>query len=374
MTTQKAKRQRLHLPNLDGPEVYASFDPSGLRDRLRALPQQCRAAWRQSQAPLPADLTGDYDKVVIGGMGGSAIAGDLVADLAALQRTVPVVVARSFHLPFALDRRSLFISCSYSGNTRETLSLFRQAIADGAQVLAVTAGGTLAEEAKKNNIPILPVKAKGEPRSAVGYNLILLLGALNRLGLVSVSDDEAQAAVAGLDLQLSRIGEEVSTPDNPAKLLARELLDKLVVVYGGGIFSGVARRWKAQLNENAKAWAFYESIPESLHNSVEPYGVASAVGQDVMALVLQPETAETAETASDELKERCRVLAQMLSWGQVSHRVLPGTDGPPLAQLLNMILLGDYVSYYLALLQGLNPSPTPAIERSKDLAELSIRN
>ena len=372
MTTKNPQRQRLHLPNLDGPEVYAAFDPSGLRDRLRALPQQCLAAWRQSQAPLPADLTGDYDKVVIGGMGGSAIAGDLVADLAALQRTVPVVVARSFHLPFALDRRSLFISCSYSGNTRETLSLFRQAIADGAQVLAVTAGGTLAEEAKQNNIPILPVKAKGEPRSAVGYNLILLLGALNRLGLVSVSDAEVPAAVAGLELQLSRIGEEVSTPDNPAKLLARELLDKLVVVYGGGIFSGVARRWKAQLNENAKAWAFYESIPESLHNSVEPYGVASAVGQDVMALVLQPETAETA--ASDELKDRCRVLAEMLSWGQVSHRVLPGTDGPPLAQLLNMILLGDYVSYYLALLQGLNPSPTPAIERSKDLAELSIRN
>ena len=204
-----------------------------------------------------------------------------------------------------------------------------------------------------------------------------MLGALNRLGLVSVSDAEVPAAVRGLELQLSRIGEEVATPDNPAKLLARELLDKLVVVYGGGIFSGVARRWKAQLNENAKAWAFYESIPESLHNSVEPYGVASAVGQDVMALVLQPETTETAETetaASDELKDRCRVLAEMLSWGQVSHRVLPGTDAPPLAQLLNMILLGDYVSYYLALLQGLNPSPTPAIERSKDLAELSIRN
>ena len=153
MTTKNPKRQRLHLPNLDGPEVYAAFDPSGLRDRLRALPQQCLAAWRQSQAPLPADLTGDYDKVVIGGMGGSAIAGDLVADLAALQRTVPVVVARSFHLPFALDRRSLFISCSYSGNTRETLSLFRQAIADGAQVLAVTAGGTLAEEATEEQHP-----------------------------------------------------------------------------------------------------------------------------------------------------------------------------------------------------------------------------
>lgn len=361
--TPETPRQSLNLPELDRPEVYAALDPSGLRDRLRRLPRHCRAAWTQTQArdALPAGLAGDYDRVVIGGMGGSAIAGDLVADLAALQRAVPVVVARNFHLPFPLDRRSLFIGCSYSGNTEESLSLFRQAAGDGARMLAVTAGGQLAAEAGAHGIPILPVDAPGEPRSAVGCNLILLLGVLNRLGLVGVSDAEVQAAVAGLEGQLSGIGEEAPTPDNPAKLLARELVDKLVVVYGGGLFSGAARRWKGQLNENAKAWAFYENLPEALHNSVEPYGVASAVGKDVMALVLQP------ATAGDQLKERYRTLTEMLRWGQVSHRLLPGTGGPPLSQLLNIILLGDYVSYYLALLRGIDPSPTPAIERSKAL-------
>ena len=361
-TNREVKPPGLELPDLDGPEVYAAFDPSGLGERLRALPGQCRAAWAQAQAAFPAELAGgDYDRVVIGGMGGSAIAGDLVADLAALRPTVPVIVARSFHLPFALDARSLFIACSYSGNTAETLSLFRQAVAAGARTLAVTAGGALADAAQAGQVPVLPVAVNGEPRSAVGCNLILLLGVLNRLGLVGLTDADVTDAVDAMERRLAGIGAATPTPDNPAKLLARELVDQLVVVYGGGIFSGVARRWKTQLNENAKAWAFYESLPESLHNSVEPYAVPSPAGPDLMALVLEPMAADA------ELKERYRVLTEMLRWGPVNHRLLAGTDGPPLAQLLDMILLGDYVSYYLALLRSLNPSPTPAIERSKEL-------
>jgi glucose/mannose-6-phosphate isomerase len=385
--TINPQRPGLGLIGLDdGPEAYAALDPSGLGARLRDLPRQCQAAWTHSQSFDWSDWSawsawteasawtepsnrsasgwlGDIDQVVIGGMGGSAIAGDLVADLASLKPTVPVLVVRNFQLPFALNRRSLFIGCSYSGNTEESRSLFRQAISAGAQVLAVTGGGMLAKEARSHNIPVLTVDASGEPRSAIGYNLLLLLGLLSRLGLVSVGEAEVQAAIKALDRQLSLIGEAAPTPENPAKMLARELLDKLVVVYGGGIFSGAACRWKAQLNENAKVWAFYETIPESLHNSVEAYGGTSRVGKDVMALVLDP------VSASAELKARYRTLAEMLRWGNIDHRVLPGTDGPPLAQLLSMIMLGDYVSYYLALLQGIDPSPTPAIVRSKGLLD-----
>ncbi len=354
------------LPDLDGPAVYAAFDPSGLGKRLGDLPRQCQHAWQQSQTYPLKELAGDYDQVVIGGMGGSAIAGDLVADLAALQRSLPITVVRGFHLPFALNRRSLFIACSYSGNTQETRSLFRQATDAGARALAVTSGGGLAAAAREHGVPVLPVAASGEPRSAIGYHLILLLGVLQQLELVNTAAEEAPAAIQSLERQLTGINEKVPTPDNPAKRLAGELLDKLVVVYGGGLFSGAARRWKTQLNENAKVWAFYESIPESLHNSVEAYGSASEAGQKVMALVLQP------ATATGELKERYQTLTELLRCSRVGHRTLPGTDGPPLAQLLSMILLGDYVSYYLALLQKLNPSLTPAIERGKALGESPV--
>ncbi len=362
MTASKAARRGWSLPDLDRPELFAALDPSGMRHRLRSVPRQCRAAWRQIEEWRPSALSGDYDRVIIGGMGGSAIAGSLTADLSAWQQAVPVVVVRGFHLPFALNRRTLFIACSHSGNTRETLSLYHQARAEGADILAITAGGALSRAAAAHGAPTLPVNAPGEPRSAVGYNLILLLGVLRRLRLLNLTADEAADSAAALERQVARLGEAVNHPDNPAKQLAGELAGRLIVVYGGGIFAAVARRWKAQLNENAKVWAFYENLPEALHNSVESYGETSHSGEELIALLLRP------NAASRELTDCYRALRQMLQWGGIDHRMLTVPPGPPLTQLLGMLLLGDYVSYYLALLRGLDPSPTPAIERSKGLA------
>lgn len=330
-----------------------------MRRRLGDLTRQCRDAWTQAQCLSLDGLAGNYNQVVISGMGGSAIAGDLVCDLSALNPGVPVVVARSLQLPFQLDRGTLFISCSHSGNTQETLSLFRAAADSDASMVAITAGGALAQEAAAQGATVVPVNAPGEPRSAVGYNLVLLLGLLHRLGLAQVEDADISAAESAINEQLALFAESAPAAENPAKQLAAQLAGKLLVVFGGGIFSGAARRWKAQLNENAKVWAFYENIPECLHNSVESFGAVPDPERSVFALLLQPSTMER------ELADRYRTLAEMLEGNGVEHCALAGIDGPPLAQLLSMILLGDYVSYYLALLQGLDPSPTPAIDRSK---------
>jgi glucose/mannose-6-phosphate isomerase len=351
----------LDMHSLDIDRIYDRLDPTGLRRRLRDLPRQCEEAWLQANALALPERWQSNDKVVIGGMGGSAIAGDLVADLSSLQKSVPIIVVRDFHLPFSLDGDSLFIGCSYSGNTEETLSLFRQALQQRARVLAIASGGVLMEEARAQNVPLLTIDAPGEPRSAVGYNLMLLLGALGRLGLVNTSDDDVRCAVTALRRHIAHLGEEVPTKDNPAKQLAQELNDKLIVVYGGGIFSGAARRWKTQLNENAKVWAFFETAPELLHNAVEAYNSSPALNKDKMVLVLQP------SSGAAELKSRYRAVLGLLHQQDIMHRVLEGADGPPLAQLLTILNLGDYVSYYLALLQGVNPAPTPAIDLGKRL-------
>jgi glucose/mannose-6-phosphate isomerase len=294
-------------------------------------------------------------------MGGSAIAGDLVADLASLQHGIPIWVVRDFHLPFALDQHSLVVACSYSGNTAETLSMFRQALLAGARVMAVTGGGRLAKEAKAEGIPHLHVSIPGEPRSAAGYTLMLLLASLHRLGLVETSKDDVQAATADLREQAIQLGEEVPARNNPAKQLALELKGKLILIYGGGIFSGLARRWKTQFNENAKAWAFSETIPELLHNSVEALSGLRNIGERVMVLLLQP------NTGAAQVTDRYRVVTQLLRQSDISYRTLEGGDGRPLEQLLSMLLLGDYVSYYLALLNGVDPSPTPAISKAKTI-------
>lgn len=289
------------------------------------------------------------------------MAGDLASDLAATQGTVPILVVRDPHLPFVIDGRTLFVACSYSGDTEETLSLFDQAARAQARMLAMGSGGALAQKATDNNVPFLPVDITTEPRCAVGYNLMLILGALRQVGLLKLEEEEVLGAVEALARRVSALKENVPLAENPAKQLALALHGKLVVMYGSGLFSGVARRWKSQINENAKAWAFYETVPELLHNSVEAYPSRSPVADRVMVLLLQPGVDEAGYA------RHITVVADLLRRNNLPHRVLVGEDDSPLAQILNMLLLGDYVSLYLAMLSGVDPSPNPSITVAKGL-------
>lgn len=363
MRTSKIKSQLTCSETLDSEANIARLDPTGLRGRLRALPDHCREAWQQAKAlALPPEWSRS-NKVVIGGMGGSAIAGDLVADLAALQQSVPVLVVRNFSLPFSLDQNSLFIGCSHSGSTEETLSLFQQARRQNSMVLAVAGGGILLEQAASAGIPSLTINAPGEPRSAVGYNLMLLLGALNQCGIVKSNEAEVESAITALQAQVSKLSEDVPVGKNLAKQIAQELPEKLILVYGGGLFTGMARRWKTQLNENAKAWAFFETLPELLHNSVEAFNTSTGNLQNKFVLVLKP------NTDNQDLQSRYRVVAELLKQKNIPHRIIESSEGTPLAQMLSILTLGDYVSYYLAMLHGVDPSPIPAISLGKELLD-----
>lgn len=346
--------------DLDLPETYSSLDSSGIRERLRKLPRHCEEAWRISQTvPLPV-APAPVQHVVIGGMGGSAIAGDFTADLAAAQGALPISVVRDLHMPFALNSNTLFIACSYSGETQETLSLFHQALAAGSQVMVISSGGRLTEEAQSRGIPALRIDAPGEPRNATTYSLLLLLGVLHRLDLVRTGDDAVRTSAEDLQKRVAQLEEGVPTRDNPAKLLAAELKDKLILVYGGGLFTGMARRWKTQLNENAKVWAFFETIPELLHNAVESFGTAEGPGSQLMVMLLQPRVEER------DVNPHYQVVSQLLGRNGVPNRILQGETTNSLSQLLTMLLMGDYVSYYLAMLRGVDPSLIPAVQAAKE--------
>ena len=181
------------LPNLDDPQTYVDLDPSGMAGRLSDVPRQCLQGWRQATSLEVLGLSGPFDHVVIVGMGGSAIAGDLVADLASLQGRLPVTVVREFEIPFSLNPQTLMIACSYSGNTQETLAMFRHGLEMGATAVAATAGGTLAREASERDVPTLFVDVEGEPRNAAVYNFTLLLGLLSRLGLLSTEASDVRS-------------------------------------------------------------------------------------------------------------------------------------------------------------------------------------
>ena len=353
------------MVDLDSPATYERLDRSGLYRRLNDLPAQCRRAWDEAKEIELPDEWRRCTEVIIAGMGGSAIAGNLAADLAGPASVTPIRVVRDFNVPGLSGKQAsgpgqLIVVCSFSGETEETLSMFAQAQVAGTAMAVITGGGTLRRLAAEAGIPVLTVDAPGEPRSAVGYNLMLLAALLDRIGWLSISDQDVSAAVSAAESMALEVGVETPTRTNQAKLLAGDLLGRLTLVYGGGIFSGMALRWKSQINENGKSWAFAESLPELLHNSVESYSGGPEIRQRTTALLLRP------NQPTPEIKRRYAVLGEMLDREGIEKRVFTGVQGGPLTQMLSMIVLGDYISYYMGLLNDKDPSATHNIDQLKE--------
>ncbi len=310
--------------------------------------------------------------MIVAGMGGSAIAGVLAADLAGPSSSTPIRVVRDFHIPGVFSGSGsgsgpgqLVVVCSFSGETEETLSMFDQARSAGAAIAAITGGGALARRASEAGVPVMTVDAPGEPRSAVGYHLMLLASLLDRIGVINVSDREVAEAVDAAGSMLSQVGIEVPETDNPAKQLAHDLVGGLTVVYGGGSLSGMALRWKSQINESGKSWAFAELLPELFHNSVESFPGSPEIRQRTTALLLKPYQVKPYQTSSD-LERRYTVLGQILDRSGIQNRSFTGVAGGLLAQSLSMIVLGDHISYYLGLLNEADPSEIPSIDLVKE--------
>ena len=354
------------MVDLDDLSTYERLDPSGLHRRLQSLPGQCSQAWEEAKGIGIPEEWRRCTEVIVAGMGGSAIAGDLAADLAGQTSATPVRVVRDFHIPGLSGKQGsqpgqLVVVCSFSGETEETIAMFDQAQATRTSMAVITGGGTLGRRASEAGIPVMTVNAPGEPRSAVGYNLMLLASLLDRIGVISVPDEEAAAAAETARSMVSCVGIETPSATNPAKSLAKELLGRLTLVYGGGIFSGMALRWKSQINENGKSWAFAELLPELLHNSVESFPGGSEIRRRTTAILLKP------NQPTPQMERRYTVLGGMLDQSGIENRMFTGVPGGPLTQSLSMIVLGDYVSYYMGLLNGINPSETRSINLSKEL-------
>ncbi|MSQ40640.1 MAG: bifunctional phosphoglucose/phosphomannose isomerase [Dehalococcoidia bacterium] len=346
--------------DLDDPSLYARLDPSGMGHRLASLPHQVRLAWRDAGAlALPSSYR-SVDKVVLVGMGGSGVGGDLLADLLALEPTGPVfAVCRDYRLPSWVDARTLVIASSYSGNTEETLACFRDALGRSAKVVAITSGGILQQEAQAHRVPILGVNYQGEPRSALGFSFLAPLALLQGLGLEPDQAPALEEAVMLLEGASQRYGSGQPTEGNEAKRLARALEGHLVVVYGAGFLVGVARRWKTQINENAKGWALAEALPELNHNAILGYQFPGALATGAFVVLLH------SPLLGGRVSARYPITMEILGRAGVSHKRVEVEGTSPLAQVLGAVALGDWTSYYVAMLNGVDPSPVDVIEYLK---------
>ena len=349
---------------LDQPEVYARLDPSRFRERIAGLPDQCWQAWREGSAFRLPDTHAGVQAVAILGMGGSAIGGDLIAGLATLESGPPVTVCKDIRLPGWIGGKTLAIVSSYSGNTEETIAMYRQAKERGACLVAITGGGALAQLAQQDGVPVFTVTYRGEPRSALGYSFGVPLAFLCNLGLLADKGDELVRAVQTLRDLAVALAPGVPKAQNPAKTVAASLHDRLPVVYGAGFLAAATRRWKTQLNENSKVWAFSEELPELGHNAVEGYALPRQVKEQAFVVLLH------SYLLHQRISLRYQVIEEMLAQNGTLYNQLEGTGDTPLAHLLSTVMLGDYVSYYLAMLNQVDPAPMPAIDHLKErLAE-----
>jgi glucose/mannose-6-phosphate isomerase len=340
---------------LDDLAAYQRIDPEGMLACIRDLPRQCRAAWQEAQDLKLSDDYRDIDKVVILGMGGSAIAGDFLRSLVALESPVPVFSHRNYELPRLVDGRTLLIASSYSGNTEEVLSSFEQGLSSGAKKVVITGGGKLLTIARAKDIPAFVFDYPAEPRAALGYSFMPLLAIAQEVGLAADKGADVDEAVAVMDGLAARIEETVPLASNPAKQLAQKLHQRLPVVYGAGILTPVARRWKGQLNETAKVWCFYEELPEANHNALVGYGLPKEMAAKALVVFLR------APSLHPRILLRYDLTRTALEEAGVESAMVEAEGKSSLAQMMSATLFGDWVSLYLAILNGVAPAPTPPI-------------
>jgi glucose/mannose-6-phosphate isomerase len=342
--------------NLDDLLVYRRLDPSGMLDHLHRFPAQCRLAWEKVlKFSLPPEYS-PVDKVVILGMGGSAIGGDLVRRLALTESKVPVWVHRDYGLPPLVDRDTLVIASSYSGNTEETLSAFNAALKTPARKLAITSGGRLKQLAEKEGIPVFSIDYPAPPRAAFPHSFVPLVGIFQKLGLLGDKSADLKTALEVLDRLSPDLVETSPLAANPAKQLAARLKGRLVVIYAGEMLSEVARRWKTQLNENGKAWAFFELFPELNHNAVMGYEFPVELRDRVSVILLH------SDLLSPRSQRHYEATAELLGKLEIGHKVVGAVGETALAQVMSLVLLGDYVSFYLAMLNETDPTSLFAID------------
>ena len=344
------------MVDLDNPPIYQQLDTSGMLNHLREFPKQCEQAWEKVlKFELPREYT-RIDKVIILGMGGSAIGGEIVRRLALVESKVPVWVHRDYGLPPFVDENTLVIASSYSGNTEETVSAFTESLKTPAKKLALTTGGKLKYLAEREGIPIFLIDYQAPPRAAFPHSFIPLVGIFQKLSLPRDKSADLQETLQILNRLSTDLVETTPLVSNPAKQLATKLWGHMAIIYGAEILSEVAQRWKAQLNENSKTWAFFELFPELSHNAVVGYKFPSQVKERIFVVLLH------SALFHRQSQLRYEATAKLLAEAGINRELVEAVGATALTQIMSLVLYGDYISFYLAILNRIDPTPVDSID------------
>lgn len=355
---EQTPAQKSLLRALDDVDAIKSLDSQDQFGMVAGLADQVIDAYRAG-ADIIEDGGGEVGGITVAGMGGSAIGGDMVAEAYGESLPGSMSTVRGYSLPGWVSGRSLVFAVSYSGNTEETVSVLGEALERGCRVVCISTGGEVGRIAAERELPLVEVPSRLQPRAAMGYLSIPLAACLESLGLVEDVGGDVEETASVLEGLSALYSPENPAEGNPAKQLAVQLKDKIPVIYGCELTAVAANRWKCQINENAKSLAFFNEFPELNHNEIVGWEQPQALIGEFRVIYLRD------GYNHPQNDRRMEITADLLSGGAGGIYSHSSSGESRLARLFSSIYLGDYVSLYLAVLNGVDPSPVARIEDLK---------
>ncbi len=343
---------------LDQPEKVKKIDKSGMLSHLMKTPDYCRDAInRGKQVKVPEKVK--PKNILIAGMGGSAIGGEILQDWLRDKFPIPLEICKDYSLPAYANKDTLFFANSYSGNTEETLSAFLDAVRRKCVTIAITSGGHLLSFSKELQVPQVTIPRQLPSRVAIPYLFFPLPVLMERMGLLPSVEEELQEAIQVLE----KVGEEnspkIPTEDNTAKKSALELVETIPTIYGFRQYQSVAHRLKTQFNENSKVPSKHDVFPELNHNETVGWEAPELLTKNYSVILIRdpdepPEIRHRIETTKSLVLHKARKVLEIYARGERK-----------LAKMFSVLRVGDFTSVYLAILQGVDPTPVKIIDEVK---------
>lgn len=345
---------------LDNLKQISEIDKSKMLDLIERFPEQIKTTY-DIENP---SILGSYlkiDNIIISGMGASAISGDIIQSLFLDKIDIPIFVNRQYNLPKWANKNTLLISQSYSGNTEETISTFKNGYQKRCKIIGISSGGKLQELCEKSEIPFIKIPPGIPPRTATGYMLFSTIFAFNKIGILkNEMDSEIQETITIVNDLRNNIKKDVPENENISKQLAKKILNTIPQIYGFEFYTPIAKRWCTQFNENSKIICRYDEVPECNHNDIVGWSSNPEISKKFSCILFRDSDNETVYISKriDFMKKLFEEVSANVIEIQVKGK-------KRLAKMIYSMYLGDFTSCYLAFLRGVDPTPVDAITELK---------
>jgi len=355
----------MDLGNLD---MYGNFDKSDMLGLIMRLPEELRSAYDETvKIKIPKEVSKGRihikfkspNNVVITGMGGSAIGGDILSGWLTDKSSIPIQINRNYTLPAFVDENSLVLAASYSGNTVETLSSFLEALKRNSMTAAITSNGRLFEYAKQLGLPIYSVPGGRPPRAALAHLFVPFAVILDKLGIETNIEEDINDCIITLHKMRDELKPEVTAQENPAKSLALAINGLIPVIYAHDTYLAAALRFKDQLSENSKYPAKYAVFPELAGNEIMCWNADEKIVKKFVVVAMQ------GGDEPEEIKVGMEIATEIIKDKGINSQKIYGRGACRLAKMFSLIYLGDFASYYLALLNDVDPTPIELVPKIK---------